>query len=185
MQKKAIIVIVFIMTVLVAIVSVSTPVNAANWQPVTTITGSGTQTTNEFMVNGSEWRIRWSYTPDAEFPDLTAFSFFVYPHSETSAYVGHVIQYKAEITSGTLDLNDGTGLHYITVLATNTRSYTLIVEYNTESVASDSLLFLIVSLALGIPIVLIVIISFLVRKRVKKRKLLASQQFPSPPPPPP
>jgi len=135
------------------------------------------------MVNGSEWRIRWSYTPDAQFPDLTAFSFFVYPHAETSAYVGHIIQYGNDETSGTLNLNVGTGLHYVRIVAANTHGYTLTVEYNTESVTSDSLIALIVGLVIGIPIVLIVVISFLVRRRVKRRKLQATELPPPPPPP--
>lgn len=160
-------------------------VQAVNWQQVKTISGSGSLTTDEFMVNGTEWRIRWSYAPDAQFPDLTAFSFFVYPHGETSTYVGHVIQYKGEVTSGTLDMNDGTGLHYIRIITANTPDYTLTIEYNKASETSGSFIFMVVGLALGIPIVLIVIISVLVRKRVKKRKTLSMPPFPPPPPPPP
>jgi hypothetical protein len=160
-------------------------VQAADWQQIATITGSSSQISSEFMANGTEWRIRWSYVPNTQFPDLTAFSFFVYPHGATDAYVGHVIQYKGDVTSGVLDVNDGTGLHYVRIVAANTPSYTLIVEYNIESVTNDSFIFLIVGLALGIPIILIVIISVLVRKRVKKRKLLASRLFPPPPPLPP
>jgi hypothetical protein len=135
------------------------------------------------MVNDSEWRIRWSYVPDAQFPDLTVFSFFVYLHGETAAYVGSVIKYGNEQTIGTLDLNVGTGLHHIEIVAGNTDGYTLNVEYNTESVASGSFIALVVGVALGVPIVLIIVISILVRKRVRKRKL--QMMTPPPPSPPP
>lgn len=181
MQRRTIVSILVLVILAVVAVSFSAPVKAANWQQVTTITGSESQTTSEFMVNGSEWRVRWSYVPDAGSPDLSVFSFFVYPHAETSIYVGHVIQYGSEQTSGTLNVNAGTGLHYIEVVAGNNRGYTLIVEYNTESVASGSFITLAVGIALGVPIVLIIIISILVRKRVKKRKL---EMMPLPPPPP-
>ena len=179
MQKKAVPLIFVIATAIFLVPSFTMPAEAANWQQVTTISGSKSQTSSEFMVNGSEWRIRWSYTPDTQFPDLTAFSFFVYPHAETSAYVGHIIEYGNDETSGTLNLNVGTGLHYVHIVAANTPGYTLTVEYNAESLASDSLIAIVVGLVLGVPIVLIVLISFLVRKRVKKRKLLSA-----PPPPP-
>lgn len=182
MQKKTLPLILVTAVAVFLVLSFTLPAEAANWQQVTTISGSDSQTTSEFMVKGAEWRIRWPYTPDAQFPDLTAFSFFVYPHAETSVYVGHIIQYGNDETSGTLNLNVGTGLHYVSIIAANTPSYTLTVEYNTESVASGSFIALVVGLVLGIPIVLIVLISFLVRKRVKRRKLLAA---PPPPPPPP
>jgi hypothetical protein len=181
MQKKTVPLILVTAVAVFLVLSFTLPAEAANWQQVTTISGSDSQTTSEFMVSGSEWRIRWSYTPDAQFPSLTAFSFFVYPHGETAAYVGHVVEYGSSETSGTLDFHDGPGLHYVEVLAANTQGYTLNVEYDTQSVMSDSLIAVIVGLVIGIPIVLIVIISFMVRRRVKRRKLLTA----SPPPPPP
>jgi hypothetical protein len=181
-KKAAVIVLVLLATSFFA-VSFSVPVKAENWQPVITITGSGSQTTSEFMVNGSEWRVRWSYIPDAQAPDLSVFSFFVYPHAETSVYVGHAIQYGSEQTSGTVIPKAGTGLHYIQIVAGNNRGYTINVEYDTESVTSGSFIVLVVGIVLGIPIILIIIISILVRKRVKKRK--NDLMLPPPPPPPP
>jgi hypothetical protein len=183
MIKKAAVIVLVLFTASFVTISFSVPVRAANWQPVVTITGSGSQTTSEFMVNGSEWRVRWSYIPDAQAPDLSVFSFFVYPHAETAVYEGRVIQYGSEQTSGTLIPKSGTGLHYIQVVAGNNRGYTINVEYNTESVTSDSFIILVVGIALGIPIILIIIISILVRKRVKKRK--NDLMLPPPPPPPP
>jgi hypothetical protein len=178
MHTKAVVFVIALITFSLVAVSFSTPVKAANWKPITTITGSGSQTTSEFMVNGSEWRIRWSYVPDAQAPDLSVFSFFVYPHAETSAYVGRVIQYGSEQTSGTLNLSAGTGLHYIEVVATNNRGYTINVEYNTESITSGSFVVLVVGIALGVPIILIIVISVLIRKRVKKRR---AELLPPPP----
>ncbi len=108
MQKKTVPLILVTAVAVFLVLSFTLPAEAANWQQVTTISGSDSQTTSEFMVSGSEWRIRWSYTPDAQFPSLTAFSFFVYPHGETAAYVGHVVEYGSSETSGTLDFHDGT-----------------------------------------------------------------------------
>jgi hypothetical protein len=172
-----------LLTAMLVATSFAIIVEAANWQPTTSFTGSESQTTNEFMVNGNDWRITWTYTPNLQYPDLTAFSFFVYRHGETSEYVGHVIQYGSDQTSGTLSLHDGTGLHYIRIETANTQGYSLAVEYDAASVSSDSDIFLIVSLVLGIPIILSVVILVLVRKRVKRRRLLVNS-FPPPPPPP-
>jgi hypothetical protein len=173
-----------LVTAMFVAVSLSKPVKAANWQQVTVISGSGSQTAGEFMVNGSEWRIRWSFARNAQYPSSTAFSFFVYPHGETNVYKDSVIKYGGDENSGTLSLQ-GTGLHYIEIVVANTPGYTLNVEYNADSVVSDSTLVLVIALTIGVPIVLIVIISVIVRKRVKRRKLLAAPFAPPPPPPPP
>ena len=162
----------------------SIPVKAANWQPVTTVTGSGSQTSAEFHIKGSEWRISWTYTPNPQEPSLTVFSFFVYPHGETAAYVGNVIKYGSGETSGTLSIHEGPKLYYIEVLAGNTPGYSLSVEYDADSEVSDSLLVAIIAAVIIIPTILIVVMAVLVRKRVKNRKLAMLSPPPPPPPPP-
>ncbi len=163
------------------LVSFTAPAKAANWQPVTTITGTGSQTTNEFMVSGSEWRISWSFNPNNQFPSLTGFSFFVYRHGEDSQYLDKVIEFGDEQTSGILTLQ-GTGLHYVTIEAANTQGYTLTIEHDSESNPSDTSLALIITLVIGIPIILIIIISIVIRKRVKGKRV-SMQNLPPPPPP--
>jgi hypothetical protein len=156
---------------------------AENWQPVTTISGSGEQISDEFHIKGSEWRIRWSYTLNAQVPSMTAFSFFVYPHGETAVYVGSVV--FPDETSGVLSIHEGPKLYYVNVVAGNTPGYTLTIEYDADSEVSDSTLAAIIGLAIGIPIVLMVAIALLARKRAKKWKSANTNMFPPPPPPPP
>ena len=183
MRKTVIVLIVVLVTAACAVVSLSKPVKAASWQQVTVFSGSDSQTSSEFRVNGSEWRIRWSFSRNAQYPSLTAFSFFVYPHGETSLYKDYVSQSSGEENSGTLNLT-GTGLYYVQVLVANTPSYSLIVEYNTESVASDAEIVLIVLAAIAVPTILLVIIAIFVRKRAKRQKLPAAPTMPPPPSPP-
>jgi hypothetical protein len=187
MKKKTMMLLFTLMLIVLAAASFSTtPVKAANWQAVTTITGSGSKTSDEFRISGSEWRIKWTYIPNGQDPSLTAFSFFVYPHGETAVYVDRVIEYGASSTSGTLNIHEGPKLYYVEILTANTPSYTLTVEYDADSVVSDSMLAVIIFVAIGVPIILIIVIAVVVRKRVKKRKQsLVSISFPPPPPPPP
>jgi hypothetical protein len=175
-----------VIVTLVAASFSTSPVEATNWQQVTTITGSDSKASDDFRISGSEWRIRWTYTPNGQNPSLTAFSFFVYPHGETDIYVGHVIEYGASSTSGTLSIHEGPKLYYVEILAANTPGYTLTIEYDADSVVSDSTLAIIIFVAIGVPIILIIVIAIVVRKRVKKRKLaMMSSSLPPPPPPPP
>ena len=169
--------------VVLVVASWSPLAQAENWQPVITITGSGEQTSSEFHIKGSEWRIRWSYTPNAQYPSLTVFSFFVYPHGETAAYVDSVV--LPDESSGVLNIHEGPRLYYVRVVAGNTPGYTLVVEYDADSEVSDSTLAVIIGLTLGIPIILIIVMAVLVRRRYKSRKAANSSALPSPPPPPP
>jgi hypothetical protein len=180
MKKRTTALILILVAVTLVAASLSTmPVEAANWQQVTTITGSGSKISDEFRISGSEWRIRWTYNTNVQDPSFTEFSFFVYPHGETANYVDYV--YDSD-TSGTLNIHEGPKLYYVNILAANTPSYTLTVEYDADNVVSDSLLAVVIFVAIGVPIILIIVIAVVVRKRVKKRKL--SAELPPPPPPP-
>jgi hypothetical protein len=177
MRKIKIMILLLLLVAAIAAVSFPRPVVAANWQVVKTITGSGSITTDEFHIDGSEWRIKWNYSPNSQEPSLTAFSFFVYPHGETTSYVGHVIEYGSANTSGTLDLHEGPRLFYIEILAANTPGYTLTIESDVDSVVSDSLLYAIIATVFAVPIIIIIVIVVALRK---KRKRLS---MPLPPPP--
>jgi hypothetical protein len=165
------------------VVLFSTPVKAVNWQPVTTITGSDSKNSEEFHIYGSEWRIRWTYTPNGAEPSMTLFSFFVYPHGETNNYVEYISKSGSSSTSGTLSIHEGPKLYYVSILSANTPGYTLTVEYDADSEVSDSALAVIIFLTIGVPIILIIIISVIIRKRVKKRKTSPVMNPPPPPPP--
>jgi len=183
MQKKAIALLCTMMAASMIAASFLTPAKAMNWKTVTAIPGSGSQTTAEFRINGSEWRVNWSYTPNWQAPSLTVFSFFVYPHGEENAYVGHVIQYGAGNTSGTLNIHEGPGLYYIKIEAV-TQNYVLTVEYDADSVVSDSLFYAIIAAAIAIPTVIIVVMAVFVRKKHRMQRTMMPSSPPPPPPPP-
>jgi hypothetical protein len=66
MQKIYIAIIAFSILALVSVCS------AANWQTVTTITGSADQTTDYFNIPTVEWRLTWSYIPSSSGGDYAA-----------------------------------------------------------------------------------------------------------------
>jgi len=154
-----------------------------NWKTVTTVTGSGSQTTAEFNISGSEWRMNWSYAPNWQQPSLTVFSFFVYSHGGNP--VDYVTRYGASNTSGTLNIHEGPKPYYITIEAANTPTYTIIVEYDADSAVSGSLLAAIIAAVFAIPTILIIIMVVALRRKYKKQKAAATQTVPPPPPPPP
>ncbi len=169
------------------IFAVSSPISVkcVNWQRVTQFTGSGSQATSEFHIRGSEWRINWSYIPNSLAPSLTAFSLFVYPHGETKSYVDDVIQYGSSATSGTLYIHEGPKLYYLEILAANTPSYTIIIDYDADSEASTGLLIAIIVAVIMVPTVITIAIVYVARKKYRKQKNAASTTLPPPPPPPP
>jgi len=93
MRKQKIGLAIALTIIFLFLVSFTAPAKAANWQPVTTITGTGSQTTSEFMVSGTEWRISGSFSPNNQYPDLTGFTFFVYRHGEEAQYLDKVIEF--------------------------------------------------------------------------------------------
>jgi hypothetical protein len=181
MQKRSVAFLCAIISAAIIAASFSAPAKAVNWKAVTTVTGSGSQTTAEFSISGSEWRINWSYAPNSQAPSLTVFSFFVYSHGGNP--VDHVIRYGASETSGTLSIHEGPKPYYITIEAANTPSYTITVEYDADSTVSGSLLAAIIAAVIAIPTIIIIIMVLALRKKYKKPKPPTTQ--PPPPPPPP
>lgn len=111
----------------VAIASAQVNVNAQNYQHVTTITGSNTQTTDYFKIPSGEWRIKWSYTPSSSYPEFAVFSVFVYPKSE-ALFVESIIQSGRNNTSGVTYVHQGNREYYIKINAANINEYTIIIE---------------------------------------------------------
>ena len=165
----------------------SPSVKCADWRQVTRFTGSGTQQldTVEFRINGSEWRIVWSYNPNSFSPSLTVFSFFIYRHSETTPMEEHVYESGADNTSGVLYVHEGPKLYYLQILTANTEGYTITVEYDKDSEVGTGLLIAIIALVIAIPVVIMVVIVYFTRKKYRKQKPSANNTQPPPPPPPP
>jgi hypothetical protein len=150
------------------------PVKCANWQRVTQFTGSGSQTTAEFSIGGSEWRIVWSYVPNSVGPSFTVFSFFVYPHGEANVYVDSVIKYGSSETSGILYIHQGPKPYYLKILSANTQGYTITVEYDTESdVGMGTIIAIIVA-------IIAITVGRSVLQRIRRRRALRGQKILTP-----
>jgi len=137
---------------------------AANWQTVTTITGSADQTTDYFNIPRNEWRLTWSYTPDPSYPQYAAFGFFVYPKGENAIYVDSVSANGNSQTSGASYVHEGSKDYYIKILAGNIPNYTIKIEYDTTAIPEYSTIAVIIALAL----VSVSVIA--VRKKLKNLK---------------
>ena len=121
MQKRSAAFLCIMISAALIAASFPAPAKAVNWKTVTTVTGSGSQTTAEFNISGSEWRMNWSYAPNWQQPSLTVFSFFVYSHGGNP--VDYVTRYGASNTSGTLNIHEGPKPYYLTIEAANTPTY--------------------------------------------------------------
>jgi hypothetical protein len=170
---------------------------AANWQTVTTITGSTDQTTATFNIPAQEWRLQWSYTPDPQYPQYSALYIYVYPQGETAAYIDEVHASGNAQTSSTEYIYQGSGSFYLKILDANIPSYTITIQQDTSSTTptptpsktpaattkpSDSSLAYIISAAL---IIGVVIAAVIIANWQARRHRPQPQISPPPPPPPP
>lgn len=158
-------------------------VQAQHWYTIKTFSGAGTQNynTTDFNVPGTEWRISWVYSPFTILPNSTLFSFFVYSTDKPAQHVGSVAKTGSSQTSGTLSLS-GIGDYYINVNAAYTLSWTIIVEYNMDSLPSMQPNYLMgaafiafIIIIIAVPIIVIILAIRRVRRRKSRSKL--------PPPP--
>ena len=108
----------------------------SNWSEVTRFTGSGTDqyTTNYFTCNHIEWRIRWQYVPDSEYPEFTVFNVYTYPQGEDVMFIDSIIKTGAEDTNGASYIHNNAGIFYSKINVANTESYTIIVEEDLDSI---------------------------------------------------
>jgi hypothetical protein len=107
-------------------------VHAANWQTVTTVTGSKDKISNNFTIQAKEWRLEWSYTPDPQFPQYSVLYVFTYPQGENISYVDYI---SANKTSGTEYIHQGQGNFYLDILEANIPSYTIAVQQDTDTIS--------------------------------------------------
>ena len=105
-------------------------VHAQSYQTVTIITGTGDQTSDNFHISSSEWRIYWSYTPSANLsdPSMAMFGFFVYPSSSTTMYVDSIDVSGINQTSGFEYVHQGNGDFYVQTNVANVDGYTLRIQ---------------------------------------------------------
>jgi hypothetical protein len=106
-----------------------------------------------FTIESKDWRIRWEYEPNVDYPNLTAFSIHVLTHPEVedephnlppsfrepieeesySLTVGSVIKSGIEQTSGIIYINDINGT-FVMDIVSNADSYIIIIEENLDSI---------------------------------------------------
>jgi hypothetical protein len=165
----------------------SPSVKCADWRQVTQFTGQGTQQldTQEFHINGSEWRIVWNYAPNYLEPSMTVFSFFIYRHGETSPMADYVYASGAGNTNGTLYVHEGPRPYYLKILTANTGGHTITVEYDKDSEVGTGLLMAIIAAVIAIPAIIIIAVVYVTRKKYRKQKPPVGAVQPPPPPPPP
>ncbi len=101
---------------------------AANWQQVTTFTGSAGQTTDYFNIPTTEWRIVWTITPENEYG-----SFYTFIYSKGNALYVDSFDADTEQTTGTIYIHEGNKDYYLKMGAANLESYTLKIEYDTAA----------------------------------------------------
>jgi hypothetical protein len=125
-----------IFTALIAIVFlVSTGVSyAANWQIITTITGSSSQITSDISIPTTQWLFTWNYTPSSVNVDSSGFSIFVYHKGETE-FLDSIRKTGGTETSGTAFEHQGLGDYYLRIVADNIDSYTIRIEYDSADVS--------------------------------------------------
>jgi flagellar basal body-associated protein FliL len=153
---------------------------AADWETVTTITGSEDQTSSTFSITAQEWRLQWSYTPDPDFPSLTFFGVLVYPEGEGATFVDSFYVNGSTQTSGTEYIHEGMNSYHLEILDANIPSYNIIVQQYGETSSSNSNgnTTIIIFVAIAITVLIVIVAALLLWKRKSQKP---AQQ---PPPPP-
>jgi len=101
-------------------------IGATEWVEVARFTGSGT--TDYFICEHAEWRIRWEYIPSSSDPESAVFSIGTYEAREGEMLIDHVFKTGDEETSGVSYIHDREGVFYMNISATNIEGFTVIVE---------------------------------------------------------
>jgi parallel beta-helix repeat protein len=116
-----------ILLLVLSFMLVSLPqVDATEWVEVARFTDSGT--TNNFICEHIEWRIRWEYAPYSSFPESAVFSVGTYEAREGEMLIDQVFKTGDEETSGVSYIHDREGVFYMNISATNIEGFTVIVE---------------------------------------------------------
>ena len=110
--------------------------SSSDWSEVTRFTGSGTEhyTTDYFICEHAEWRIRWEYVPHPGLPLLALFSVYTYPQGEDTLYLDSIIKAGANDTNGTSYIHKNDGTFYSKINVATTESYTIIIEQDLNSI---------------------------------------------------
>ena len=111
----------------VVVASVATGfVRAQAYNQVTTITGSSDQTTSYFGIPSSEWKIDWSYTPDAQYPQYS--SLYITIYSESGAYIDQISSSSGQTSGTNFEHNTIPGNYYLKIGDANIPSYSISIS---------------------------------------------------------
>jgi hypothetical protein len=127
--------------------------NAAlvNWSEVTRFSGPGDvplSNTTDFAVDYPEWRIRWEYTPDPQYPGSAGLTAMAYSRTQPGGAVNEIFALGTADANGTSYVHNKTGIFYLTMtVSPYDVNYKIIIEQDLDSVPeypSSTLVLLIV-----------------------------------------
>jgi hypothetical protein len=104
------------------------------WTSIKTFTGTDNDTTLKFPISGEKWRIRWAI--DAIYPEYTTFDVFIYSDNEGEIFKQR-FSHTGEGLTGTEVIEQGAGVYYMKVIATNLYRWSIVVD-NYATQAPDS-----------------------------------------------
>jgi len=108
---------------------------SSNWVEVTRFICTKGFTTDVFVCDHFEWRIRWEYDPGHwHFPDLHTFQVITYPEGSSLIIVDMISGTPGVSQNGTNYIHENPGKFYMKISAGIMESYTIIVEQNIESI---------------------------------------------------
>lgn len=137
MRKLCIVLITLSILALVGVCS------AANWQTVTTFTGSASKTTDYFTIPTNEWRINWKCTPTSpRYEGIVAITVY----AKGGEYIKAFSSTNTE-TSGITYIHEGTGQYYLDI-SPIVANFEITVEYDSSAIPEFSTIAVIIAIAL-------------------------------------
>jgi hypothetical protein len=105
-----------------------------NWAEVTRFIGTKGFTTDIFVCEYPEWRIKWEYDPGHTlFPIMAEFQATTYPEGSSTITVDVISGTPDTIQNGTSYVHENPGRFYMKISTGIIENYIIIVEQNTES----------------------------------------------------
>jgi len=138
-----------------------------NWVEVTRFIGTEGFTTDVFVCDYPEWRIRWEYDPGHwHFPIMHEFQAITYPEGSSTITVDMISGTPGVNQNGTNYVHENPGRFYMKISAGIMESYTIIVEQNIDSIPEFPSW-----TPLMIALVAVAAVAIAYRDRLKKQRL--------------
>jgi hypothetical protein len=105
-----------------------------NWVEVARFIGTKGFTTDVFVCDHVEWRIRWEFDPGhGHFPELHKFQVTTYEEGESTNYFNQILEFPGGDLNG-VELLNQSGTFYLDICTGILHSYTIIIEENIHSI---------------------------------------------------